>query len=291
VKPAPFTYHAPDFLEDALAILGDTAGDDGRILAGGQSLVPMMALRLAEPAHLVDINRIAELDHVAMDGDTLSIGALVRHERFQTLETQGVLGQLLRDVSVNIAHLPIRLRGTFCGSLANADPASEWCLAAVTLDARITARRRSGSRIINAVDFFKGVMTTALAPDEILTSVEFSAPPRNTQMGFYEFNRRAGDFALAMGLVSYRVEDGAVVEPRIGLGGVEAYPRRIAEAEQVLAGQVLAPDVLHRVADSAASAIEPLVDFHTNTAYRRDLARTVILRAFARAADKGCGDG
>jgi len=291
VKPAPFTHHAPASLDDALAILGDTAQDDGRVLAGGQSLVPMMALRLAQPAHLVDINRIAGLDRLAVDGEMLTIGALVRHQRFHAPVADGVLERLLSCVSAHIAHLPIRLRGTFCGSLANADPASEWCLVAAVLDARMTARRRGGSRIIAAADFFDGVMATALAPDEILTAVQIPMPPPGTRMGFYEFNRRAGDFALAMSLVSYRIEDGAVVAPRIGLGGVEDLPRRMTEAEEILAGQPLEAAVLARVADAAAAAIAPLVDHHTDAAYRRDLARTVMLRAFARAAQAEPDDG
>lgn len=291
MKPAPFTYHAPDTLDDALAILGETAPDDGRVLAGGQSLAPMMALRLAQPAHLIDLGRIAGLDRVATEGDGLEIGALVRHQRFHEPTVDGVLGRLLRHVCAHIAHLPIRLRGTFCGSLANADPASEWCLVAATLDARMTARRREGHRQIAAVDFFEGAMTTALSPDEILTGARIPVPPPGTRMGFHEFSRRAGDFALAMGLVSYRIEDGLVAAPRIGLGGVEEHPRRIAEAEDILAGQPLEAGVLRRAADAAAAAIEPLVDHHTDAAYRRDLARTVVLRAFARAAESGHADG
>ncbi len=284
MKPAPFTYHAPASLEDALAILGDTAQDDGRVLAGGQSLVPMMALRLAQPAHLVDIGRIDGLDDLTVDGDGLAIGALVRHQRFHAPVVEGVLGRLLRCVSSHIAHLPIRLRGTFCGSLANADPASEWCLVAATLNARMTARRRGKTRVIAAADFFHGVMATDLSGDEILTGVQIFHTLPGTRMGFYEFSRRAGDFALAMSLVSYRLEDGVVTDPRIGLGGVEEYPRRIAQAEAIVAGQPLESDVLERTADAAAAAIAPLVDHQNSAAYRRNLARVAVLRAFAQAA-------
>lgn len=291
MKPAPFTYHAPAFLEDALAILGDTAQDDGRVLAGGQSLVPMMALRLAQPAHLVDIGRIDGLGDLIEDSAGLTIGALVRHQRFHAPVVEGVLGRLLRYVSSHIAHLPIRLRGTFCGSLANADPASEWCLVAATLNARMTARRRGETRVIAAADFFDGVMATALSPDEILTGVQIPHPLPGTKVGFYEFSRRAGDFALAMSLVSYRIEGGVVTDPRIGLGGVEEYPRRIAQAEEIVAGQPLESDVLERTAEATAAAIAPLVDHHTSAAYRRDLARIAVLRAFARAAQGEPADG
>jgi carbon-monoxide dehydrogenase medium subunit len=243
----------------------------------------MMALRLAQPAHLIDIGRIAGLSDLALDGDGLAIGALVRHQQFLAPLGGGVLGRLLGWVGSHIAHLPIRLRGTFCGSLANADPASEWCLVAATLDARITAQRCGGVRVIAAAEFFDGPMTTALSPDEILTGVHIPLPTPGTKMGFYEFNRRAGDFALAMCLVSFRIEGGVVIDPRIGLGGVEEYPRRITEAEDIIAGQPLNKAMLEHTADAAAAAIEPLVDHHTNAAYRRDLARIAVLRAFAHA--------
>lgn len=291
MKPAPFTYHAPETLAAALAILGDHARDNAQVLAGGQSLVPMMALRLAQPTHLVDIGRVAGLGKLLLDDNGLAIGALVRHQCFLTPVDDNVLGRLLGWVALHIAHLPIRLRGTFCGSLANADPASEWCLVAATLDARITAQRRGGTRVIAAADFFDGPMTTTLSSDEILTGVHIPLRVSGTRMGFYEFNRRAGDFALAMCLVSFRIEGGVVIDPRIGLGGVEEYPRRIAEAENLIAGQPLNNAMLERTADAAAAAIAPLVDHHTNAAYRRDLARIAVLRAFAHATQEAPADG
>ena len=143
MKSAPFTYHAPKTVDDAVAILGEVAGDDGRILAGGQSLVPTMAFRLARPAHLVDINGVAALNRLAAEGDPLSIGACVRHAAFHRPVPDGVLGRLLTTVVHHIAHYPIRTRGTFCGSIAHADPASEWCLAAATLGAEMVAKERA----------------------------------------------------------------------------------------------------------------------------------------------------
>src|SRR3954469_5432704 len=140
MKPAPFDYHAPKSLDEAVALLAELAPEDGRILAGGQSLVPIMAFRMAKPGHLIDINQVAGLDRLAVEGSELAIGALVRHQRFETAVEPGPTGRLLARIVKSIAHGPIRARGTFCGSLAHADPASEWCMAAVTLDALLVAK-------------------------------------------------------------------------------------------------------------------------------------------------------
>src|SRR6266480_5930773 len=236
MKPAPFRYYAPTTIEAAVATLAEVAHDDGRILAGGQSLVPIMAFRLARPAHLVDINGVAALRRLAVDGDRLSIGACVRHAAFHKPVVDGPLGRLLAKVVRHIAHYPIRTRGTFCGSIAHADPASEWCLVATTLSAEMVAASKRGQRVIAADDFFQGIMTTALEEDELLIEVRLPILPADTRFGFYEFNRRAGDFALGMALVAFRLQGGVIREPRVALGGVESQPRRIADAERALAG-------------------------------------------------------
>src|SRR5438874_5225800 len=237
MKPAPFHYHAPMTIAEAVATLAAVAPDDGRVLAGGQSLVPIMAFRLARPPHLVDINGIAELRRMATVKDKLTIGACVRHAAFYREACEGPLGRLLSTVVRHIGHHPIRTRGTFCGSLAHADPASEWCLVAVTLGAEMIARSTRGTRTIAAADFFAGIMTTALAEDELLAEVRLPLLPADTRFGFCEFSRRAGDFALAMALVTYRLANGAIVEPRVGIGGAEPTARRIPEAETALSGQ------------------------------------------------------
>src|SRR4029077_7244202 len=189
MKPAPFQYHAPKTIEEAVATLAEVAGDDGRVLAGGQSLVPIMAFRLAKPAHLVDINGVEALRRLAVDGDMLSIGACVRHAAFHKPVVDGPLGRLLAKVVRHIAHHPIRTRGTFCGSIAHADPASEWCMVAATLDADIVLRRVRGTRTVKAGDFFEGIMTTARADDELLTAVELPILQADTRAGFCEFSR------------------------------------------------------------------------------------------------------
>ena len=213
MKPAPFRYHAPKTIDEAVETLAEVAPDDGRVLAGGQSLVPIMAFRLARPSHLVDINGVEALKRLAVDGDKLSIGACVRHAAFHRPVADGPLGLLLAKVVRHIAHHPIRTRGTFCGSVAHADPASEWCLVAVTLDAEMVAKSVRGERMIPARDYFEGIMTTALAEDELLTEVRLPILPADTRFGFYEFNRRAGDYAIAMALVTYRVVNGVMADP------------------------------------------------------------------------------
>jgi aerobic carbon-monoxide dehydrogenase medium subunit len=284
MKPAPFQYHAPTTIDEAVRTLAEVVGEDGRVLAGGQSLVPIMAFRLARPGHLVDINGVATLRRLAVDGDRLSIGACVRHAAFHKPVVEGPLGRLLATVVRHIAHYPIRTRGTFCGSIAHADPASEWCAVAAALDADMIARRAGGTRTISAQDFFRGIMTTALDEDEILVEVRLPILPADTRFGFYEFNRRAGDFALAMALVTYRVEDGVISAARVAVGGVESQPRRIAQAEQALAGRPPDRAAFEAAAAAVAAAVDPLDDATTSASYRRDLAQTVTRRALEQAA-------
>ncbi len=283
MKPAPFVYHAPKTVDDAVAKLAEFAPIDGRVLAGGQSLVPMMAFRMARPAHLIDINAVAGLDRLAVEGDTLSIAACVRHAAFHRPAVPGPTGLLLASVVSNIAHYPIRLRGTFCGSLAHADPASEWCLTAVTLGADIVALSSRGCRTIAAADYFEGMMMTALAEDELLLEARVPLLAPSARFGFYEFSRRAGDYAIAMALTTFRLQDGLIVEPRVGVGGAEGRPRRMAAAEAALAGQKPGPETFRAAAEAAASAIDPLEDVHADAEFRLDLVRVVTRRALERA--------
>jgi carbon-monoxide dehydrogenase medium subunit len=284
MKPAPFRYLAPKTVDEAVAMLAEVAGDDGRVLAGGQSLVPTMAFRLARPSHLVDINGVAGLDRVRVEDGRLCIGACVRHAAFHAPAIEGVLGRLLATVVKHIAHYPIRTRGTFCGSIAHADPASEWCLVAATLEAEMLAKSTRGTRMLAADGYFHGIMATALEPDELLVEVRLPLLPDGTRFGFYEFNRRAGDYAIGMALVTYRVEGGKIVEPRVGVGGAEPQPRRIATAEAALAGRSPGADSFAAAADAAAEAVDPMEDIQTSADYRRDLVRTVTRRALEQAA-------
>jgi aerobic carbon-monoxide dehydrogenase medium subunit len=284
MKPAAFRYHAPKTVDEAVALLAEVAPEDGRVLAGGQSLVPTMAFRLAKPAHLVDINGVAELDRLSVAGGKLVIGACVRHAAFHRAVCEGPLGKLLADVVRHIAHYPIRNRGTFCGSLAHADPASEWALVLAALDGEVVAKSARGERVIPARDFFQGIMTTALRDDELLVEARLPMLAADTHCGFYEFNRRAGDFALAAALAVYRVEAAKIVEPRLALGGVEVNPRRVAEAERVLAGATPGDKAFRAAAAAAAAAVDPMEDIVNSAEFRRDLVLAVTRRALERAA-------
>ena len=284
MKPAAFQYHAPRTIEEAVRLLGQVAPDDGRVLAGGQSLVPTMAFRMARPSHLVDINGVAGLDRLAVEGDKLSIGACVRHAAFHKPVVEGPLGKLLSFVVRHIAHYPIRTRGTFCGSLAHSDPSSEWCLTAATLGATMIAKSTRGTRELTADDFFDWAMTTHLAEDELLAEVRLPLLPADTRFGFYEFSRRAGDYAIAMSLVTYRLQGGVMSDVRIGVGGAEGRPRRIGEAEAALTGTPPSPEAFAAAGEAAAAAVDPMEDLQANAKYRRDLVRTVVRRALERAA-------
>jgi aerobic carbon-monoxide dehydrogenase medium subunit len=284
VKPAPFTYHQPATLPEAVALLAELAPRDGRVLAGGQSLVPIMAFRLARPAHLVDINGVAGLDRLAVDGGSLRIGALVRHARLQRPVADGPLGALLAAVVRHVAHYPIRARGTFCGSSAHADPASEWCAVAAGLDAEMVAESKvSGTRVIPARTFFEGIMTTALHEDELLREVRLPILPKGTFVGFAEYSRRAGDYAIAMAVASYRLKNGIMSDMHIAVGGAEAMPRRIPEAERTLIGRAPNLGTFQAAAHEARKAVDPLDDPSVPADYRRGVVRAMVTRALEGA--------
>ncbi|WP_398478950.1 FAD binding domain-containing protein [Tardiphaga sp.] len=283
MKPASFTRHVPRTMDEVVSALAEYAPQDGRILAGGQSLVPIMAFRMARPAHLIDINEVEGIDRLIVHGDHLSIGARVRHGAFHKPVIDGPLGLLLAYVARHIAHYPIRMRGTFCGSLAHADPSSEWCLVSATLGAELVVKSVRGERIVPIDDFLEGIMTTALQEDEFLAEARLPLLAPDTKFGFYEFSRRAGDFAMAAALVTYRVVDGKIRDARVGLGGAEDRARRIAEAEEVLNGQAPSPDLFVAAGEAAARAVDPVEDIQTTADYRRDLVRAVTRRALEHA--------
>jgi carbon-monoxide dehydrogenase medium subunit len=283
MKPAGFTYHRPSSLEAALDILFEVAPDGGRIIAGGQSLVPMMALRVANPSHLVDINEIPELNSLRFDGDACIIGALTRHAQFEDTLVPAPLGALLGQVCRQIAHYPIRERGTFCGSIALADPSSEWCLVTATLDGFILARNKFKERLIPAREYFQGLMSTDLQADEMVVEVRLPLLHPSDKFGFVEFTRRAGDLAMAMALVVFNLKDGRMDNVRIGIGGAEAYPRRMELAEKLLTHQSPSESVFEAAAQAAAESLDPLVDNQTDAEFRKDLVRMVVKRALQQA--------
>ncbi len=283
MKPSKFTYYEPTSVDQAVMMLADVAAHDGRILAGGQTLVPAMALRFAQPAFLIDINGIASLQELRQHEGALEIGACVRHAAFHAPVVGGPLGALLSTVVQHIAHLPIRNRGTFCGSLANADPSSEWCLVAVTLGADLQVRSLAASRDIPANAFFLGYMTTALAADEMLVSARLPLLPPHTRFGFEEVSRRAGDFAQAVALAVVDVQGDTLSHVRLGLGGVESTVRRLPKAEAVLEGQVPTRALIDEAARIAADDVEPLDTTEDGLHYRRHLTATVVRRSLMQA--------
>jgi carbon-monoxide dehydrogenase medium subunit len=282
MKPAAFLYLAPRSRDEALDAIA-THGDDGKVLAGGQSLVPAMNFRLARPGVLIDINRVPDLSTVARDGASLRIGALSRHARFEHPVTDGALGALLPEVARHIAHTPIRMRGTFGGSLAHADPASEWCALALALNATIVAESKSGTRTIAAADFFQSIFTTALKPDELLTEIRLPWLDTSWRCGFAEYSRRVGDFALAMAVVALRLEHGVIREASIALGGVGATPLPAANAARLLVGASPSDALLEEAGATAAREVDPQGDIHATATYRRELVGAMTRRALRQA--------
>lgn len=286
MKPAPFRLHKTQTVDEAVRILAEVCDDGGLVIAGGQSLVPMMALRAAYPPHLVDINGIPELSEISEDAGFLKIGATVRHARFHHSVTENCLGDILAEVSRNIAHYPIRMRGTFCGSLAHADPSSEWCLMVTAMDAEIHLASQDGMRTVAASSYFDGAMMTVKEPHEIIVGVTMPLLPDDATFGFYEFNRRAGDFAIGMALVTWVIREGAIAEPRIAIGGIEENPRRLAIAEAVLDGNPPSNELFEEAARLAASDVDPMDDATTSADYRRNLTSVVVRRALAASRDR-----
>lgn len=281
MKPASFAYHRATDVVHAVDLLARFAPEGGRVLAGGQSLVPLMALRLAQPPHLIDINRVGFGALRVADG-ALCIPASARHAAVAEAAPPP-LGAALARVAAHIAHLPIRSRGTFCGSLAHADPAAEWPLVFVTLGGEALVRSAKGQRRIAAEQFIRDIMTTALEPDELLTEVRLAVPAATARLGFHEISRRAGDYAMAMAFVVLEIERGVIVAARVGVGGAERRPRRIAGVGAVLAGSAPEDAAFARAADAAAAAIDPMEDLQVSAGLRRDLVRAAVRRALRSA--------
>jgi CO/xanthine dehydrogenase FAD-binding subunit len=282
MKPAAFDYIAADSIAMAVAALAQ-AGDDGKIIAGGQSLVPMLNFRMLRPSILVDINRIAGLDVIAETGAAIRVGALTRHYQ---LETSPLIAQhlpVLSSAMTHVAHLAIRNRGTIGGSLAHADPAAELPMMALLLDARLHIASAAGERTIAARDFFLGALTVDLAASEIVTEVVLPKLPPRTGWGFEEVARRHGDFALAAVAITLTVSGDAIEQARIALTGVGPTALRATAAENLLIGHALEPELAGRVIDAVRAIIKPEADLHASSAYRRHLAGVLTGRALAAA--------
>lgn len=282
MKPASFEYFAPRSLDEAVALLAEHGGE-ARVLAGGQSLVPAMNFRLARPAVLVDINGVAEIAGIREEGDTLAVGAMTRHVAFEKPVTGGPLAKLLPTVAHNIAHLPIRRRGTFGGSVSHADPSAEWCTVALALDADIVVRSTAGTRSVPATDWFKSIFTTDIRDGEMVTEIRLKRLGDDWRCGFVEFSRRAGDFAVVSALATLRLAGGTIREARLALGGVVDKPVRAREAEALLVGAAPGDAVFRAAADAARAAFEPFGDIHATAEYKSELIAVMARRALERA--------
>jgi len=284
MKPAVFAYHRPTSIDDALALL-DQYGFDAKVIAGGQSLAPMMNMRFAQPAQLVDLNGVRELAEIARRGDTLVVGALARHHDVATSALVREVCPLLAEAAATVGHYAIRQRGTLGGSLAHADPAAQLPLVAVTLGARIQVAGPRGTREIAASDFTLGTMTTALDPEEIITAVHFPCRGVNEAHGFELFSRRHGDFAIAACAVTTVVTDGRLAALRIGVGGVGDVPVALDAVAAPFIGAAADGQTCARIAQDVAAAVEVADDPRIGAAYRRELVETLCARGLARACN------
>lgn len=280
MKPAPFEMLRPTELGEALAILADDP-DESKVLAGGQSLVPMMNFRLARPARLIDINRISQLSGISTQHNSVVIKSCTRHVELERNDIGGPLGRLLRQAAAKVGHFPIRTRGTFGGSIAHCDAASEWCVVAMLLDAQMTAKStRHGTRTISSPDFFQAMLTTALEPDEILTEITLPILDDTYRAGIVEYAKRKGDFGIVLAAGAVQIVDGVVADAKFCIGGVGPIPVRSPAAEQACIGHRWCDDLLSVAADAAAAGIDPPSDAHADADYRRALVRALLPRAF-----------
>jgi CO/xanthine dehydrogenase FAD-binding subunit len=289
MKPAPFEYHRPDSVDEALALLAEH-GYDAKLLAGGQSLVPAMNFRMATPAVLIDLNRIPGLDGIARADGGLRIGAMARQRAAERSDLVAAHAPLLAETLPYVAHAQIRNRGTIGGSIAHADPAAEMPAVMLALDARFHLRGPGGARVVAAGDFFTGLFGTALEAEEMLVEVEIPSAAPRTGWAFDEVSRRHGDYALAGLAAVVQVDDaGRCTAARISLLSVGDGPVLAAEASAALVGQAPTEDAIRAAAEAAAQRdVDPPGDIHATPAYRRQLVevlvRRVLPRAFARAA-------
>ncbi|HVH73835.1 MAG TPA: xanthine dehydrogenase family protein subunit M [Stellaceae bacterium] len=282
MKPARFDYHRPASIDEAIAVLARYDGE-ARILAGGQSLVPMMNFRIATPAALVDINRIAALAHITVEGDIVRVGAMTRQREIEHSPVIKEKLPLLAEAIRLVGHLPTRSRGTVGGSIAHADPAAEIPMVLVALDGEVVAKGPKGERHIAARDLFQDALTTSLSSDEVLTEVRFPVMPANAGCALEEFSRRHGDFALTA-IAAVIVRDGdKCTRAQLATGGVEPAPRRQSAAEAILMERGLGEEAIAAAAAKAAEGVEPLSDHHASGDYRRHLTRVLLERAVKRA--------
>lgn len=286
MKPAAFEYYDPTTVDEALALLGEL-GDEAKVLAGGQSLVPMMNFRLVRPAHLIDLNRIPELAYLRREQGWLKIGAMTRQ---RTLEKSAEVAEgwpLLTEATRLIGHVQIRTRGTVGGSLAHADPAAEYPAAMAALEARFVLRSAQGERVLSPDEFFVTYLTTALEPGELLVEIQVPPLPPRTGWAFQEVSRRHGDFALvgAAALVTLDERD-RIQQARVAFTGAAPTPVRAREVEASLVGQEPSEAVFRAASLAASEVLEPESDIHASAEYRKEVGAVMARRAWVQATER-----
>ena len=284
MKLPHFDYEAPKTVSEAVELLAEHL-DEASVLAGGQSLIPLLAMRLAYPAVLIDINGIAELSGVSAANGWVTIGAMTREYVAEDSETVASTVPLLAAALPLIGHEAIRSRGTIGGSLAHADPAAELPAVARALDAEFVVRGQSGERVVPAAEWFEGFLTTSRRPDELLTEVRFPAAERGTGISFQEVARRHGDFAIVGLAASLTLSDGAISDARLAFSGVSDVPVRAVGAEDLLVGEGPSPELFDEAARRATDDIDPPADLHGSSDYRRKVAGALARRGLRAAAD------
>jgi carbon-monoxide dehydrogenase medium subunit len=283
MKLPPFDYACPTTLPEAIELLA--SHDDAKAIAGGQSLVPMLAFRLAQPSLLVDLRKLADLRGIRISDAGVTLGAMVRWRDIEDDERLETAHPLLKAAISHVAHYQIRNRGTVGGSIAHADPAAEMPGIAMTCDAEIAVVGKSGAHVIQAADFFQGALTTALTTDEIIVEIRLPAWPAGRRWGFQEFARRRGDFAMAAAAVFYdQDERGKARNAHVGVIGVGDRPLRLTAVEDLLNGESIDEATIAKADAATSAAVEPQDDIHASAAYRRSLVGTMVERALTSAA-------
>lgn len=285
MKPALFDYHTPASLDEAIALLARVEG--AMILAGGQSLIPAMNMRLASPAALIDIQRIPGLSSIGIANGMITVGAMVRHRQLELDPAVHSANPLIREAMAHVAHVPIRNRGTVVGSLCHADAAAEMPMLLLLLGGSVVARSPAGTRVIPAAEFFAFHMTTTRNPDEIIVEAKFPALRPGTGYAFEEFTRRHGDYAIAaVGATLSKARDGTVASVALAACGVSSRPVLLSAAQAVLEGRALTKQTLDDAGRAAAGAVTAGDDIHATAAYRKHLAGVLVKRAVLKAAER-----
>ena len=286
MKPPPFDYYDPTSVKETLDLL-QRYGDEAKVLAGGQSLMPLLNFRLSYPSALIDINRVADLSYIQQKDGLIRIGALTRQRTIEFSELIRSQLPLLYEATTLVGHLPIRTRGTIGGSLAHADPAAEYPTVAMALNAELIIQGPNGTRVLSAEEFFVSYLTTALAPNEVITEVRFSSSPATSGWAFEEFARRHGDFAV-VGIAAVIDTDGEQCRTaRLAAAGVGPTPIRLSAAEDILTQAGVTDQGIQNAADKAAELVEPDSDIHASADFRRHLTQVLTRRAVKRAIERG----